>query len=146
MITLGFGNMRSISVQVCPPKAAFLTVYLTPCLKLEDIFKSSWCGFVYCVAFHAGGVKSWLSLTAAVLSPHRRSANGYERDHGEAHAGRKVPQRALHRAEGDHRRQREQGSLRLGQRVQVSERWAVTVEDAPARRFPQSSARIPTPR
>lgn len=69
MITLSFGNMRSISVQVCPPKAAFLTVYLTPCLKLEDIFKNSWCGFDYCVALYAGGVKSWHSLTAAVLSP-----------------------------------------------------------------------------
>lgn len=58
--------------------------------------------------------------------PLHRSADGHERDHGEAHAGCKVPQRARHRAEGDHRRQREQGSLWLGQRVQVSD---VSVND-----------------
>lgn len=66
------------------------------------------------------------SARSVLFPPLHRPADGYERDHGEAHAGRKVPQRACHRAEGDHRRQREQGSLWLGQRVQVSD---VSVND-----------------
>lgn len=79
-----------------------------------------------CCIFLTSVRAEFYPVWSVLFPPLHRSADGYERDHGEAHAWHKVPQWACHRAEGDHRRQREQGSVWLRQRVQVSD---VSVND-----------------
>lgn len=75
-------------------------------------------------------------VTFAVSSLCRRSADGNERDRGEAGVGRQVSQRARHRPESDRGRQPQQGALWLRPRVQVR-------RTAKGTRGPSGESRLP---
>lgn len=62
--------MRSISVQVWAPKSCISHCIFNPVFEARGYFsRTADAVLITVLHFYAGGVKSWLSLTAAVLSP-----------------------------------------------------------------------------